>query len=256
MEIRNIEQWRVPASIGTAYARLLHAAGDDRLGPALHGALTATTAGVRRLYLFETTGRRASTLTYCCCEPEVVPLLPLYMGTYRDIDPLCQAYTAATRAGELTLQRIRPGDIASPSFRRLFFDEPGIAERVSLVQRVAGGWRGMNVARHVTDGTFGDGDLDTVVALAWLALPMLALTRPPRPFVASVLEFEQRYRDLCPGLSRRERQVCARAAVGMTVEAAAIDLGVAETSVRTYRKRAYARLGVASALELLALVTQ
>jgi len=56
-------------------------------------------------------------------------------------------------------------------------------------------------------------------------------------------------------LTRREREVCARAAVGMTVEATALDLGISRTTVLTYRQRAYARLGVTSPIELRALIT-
>ena len=52
----------------------------------------------------------------------------------------------------------------------------------------------------------------------------------------------------------REREVSARAAFGMSVEATALELGIAMTSVLTLRQRAYRRLGVASARELLWLV--
>jgi DNA-binding CsgD family transcriptional regulator len=41
----------------------------------------------------------------------------------------------------------------------------------------------------------------------------------------------------------------------MGVEATAMELGIASSSVLTYRQRAYQRLGVASSLELRALVT-
>ena len=41
----------------------------------------------------------------------------------------------------------------------------------------------------------------------------------------------------------------------MSVEATARELGIAKTSVLTYRQRAYQRLGVASPFELCALVT-
>lgn len=37
------------------------------------------------------------------------------------------------------------------------------------------------------------------------------------------------------------RQVCARAALGMSVEATALELGIGKTSVLTYRQRAYQR---------------
>jgi len=256
VEIRKIEDWHAPASIGAAYARMLHAAGGEALGPALHGALTAAVTGVRRIYLFETTERHASTLAYFRCEPELIPLLALYTDAYRGMDPLGHAYAAAPRPGDLALQRIRPDDIASSGFRRMFFDDRGIVERVSVIQRVAGGWRGVNLARHCSDGVLDAGELDAFVALAWLALPMLALGGVRRAPAPHIFELEQRFAGLCPSLSPRERQVCARAAIGMSIEASAIDLEVARTSVRTYRKRAYARLGVASPLELLALVAR
>jgi hypothetical protein len=41
----------------------------------------------------------------------------------------------------------------------------------------------------------------------------------------------------------------------MSVDATAADLGIAKTSVLTYRQRAYQRLQIASPFELCALVT-
>lgn len=66
----------------------------------------------------------------------------------------------------------------------------------------------------------------------------------------SANHIEDRLFYVCPTLSRREQEVCARAAVGMSVEATAIDLGIAKTSVVTYRKRSYRRLGITSVHEL------
>ena len=63
-------------------------------------------------------------------------------------------------------------------------------------------------------------------------------------------ELEERFADRCAGLTARERQVCARAALGLSVEATALELGIGKTSVLTYRQRAYQRLGVTSPFEL------
>lgn len=60
---------------------------------------------------------------------------------------------------------------------------------------------------------------------------------------------------LAGALSKREREVCSRAAVGMTIEQTAIDLGIGITSVITYRQRAYSKLGISRQIELVALVT-
>ena len=71
----------------------------------------------------------------------------------------------------------------------------------------------------------------------------------------SVEELEHRFAAHFAGLTPRERQVCARAATGMSIDATALDLGIARTSVLTYRRRAYERLNVNSPVELCALVT-
>ena len=86
---------------------------------------------------------------------------------------------------------------------------------------------------------------------------MLPLNRARRatPRQLTVAQLEERFANRFERLTARERQVCARAAIGMTVEATALDLGIAKTSVLTYRQRAYQRLKVTSPYELCSLVT-
>lgn len=52
-------------------------------------------------------------------------------------------------------------------------------------------------------------------------------------------------------LSKREGEVCARILYGLSTCGIALDLGIGKESVMTYRKRAYARLRIASQRELL-----
>jgi DNA-binding CsgD family transcriptional regulator len=98
--------------------------------------------------------------------------------------------------------------------------------------------------------------VSALLEVACIALPMLPLDRQRSanaPLTVAQLEarFATRFAELTP----RERQVCARAARGMSVDETARDLGIARTSVLTYRQRAYQRLEVASSLELCSLVT-
>jgi DNA-binding CsgD family transcriptional regulator len=151
------------------------------------------------------------------------------------------------------LLRVRPQDIASPGLRRRFYDQSGIVERISIIQRGERSWRGMNVSRHASDGAFSDAELTALVGLASYALPMLSAGQKPQPLSAAQLE--SRFANRYPALTLRERQVCARAAIGMSVEATALDLDLAKTSVLTYRRRAYHRLQVTSPFELCSLVT-
>jgi DNA-binding CsgD family transcriptional regulator len=54
------------------------------------------------------------------------------------------------------------------------------------------------------------------------------------------------------GLPRRECEVCARILRGFSMQAAALDLGIAESTAITYKRRAYARLGISGTPELFA----
>jgi|SRR5690606_32193664 DNA-binding CsgD family transcriptional regulator len=255
-DIWRVTDWRLPAAAGPVYQALVAAIGSDGFGAALRRGVDTLTAGARRLYLFEATGRGEDDLRYYHCEPHIAELLPAYAARYKRLDPLADVYRAAPAAGDLAVQRIRPSDIASAGFRRRFFEAPGIVERVSLVQRSQAGWHGMNVSRHASQGPFTDAELDALAGLARLALPMLPLTRPGGAPQSALTpeQLEDRFARRFPALTLRERQVCARAAFGMSVEATALDLGIARTSVLTLRQRAYRRLNAASSRELLWLV--
>ena len=254
--IRKIEDWRVPVSMGAAYERLLETVGTDQFGTAIHDTVMAVTGGARRIYLFEATGRENSNLQYFFCEPRLEAMLPAYSQHFHNIDPVCDAYNAAPALSDIAIQRIRPADIESEDFRRRFFDQAGIVERVSIIQRGPSAWRVINVARHRSSGVFSDRELDALVGLACLALPMLPLNRRRSEGRAtSAAHVEHRLHHLYPSLTQREQEVCARATMGMSVEATALDLGIAKTSVMTYRKRSYQRLGITSVHELCALVS-
>lgn len=253
--IRKIDEWHAPVSVGAIYERLLETTGTEQFGAAVHDAVMTVTGGARRIYLFEATGRQNSDLQYVFCEPRLEAMLPAYSRHYHQVDPVCDAYSAAPSIRDIAIQRIRPEDIQSEDFRRRFFDQAGIVERVSIIQRGAHAWRVINVSRHRSNGLFTDGELDALLGLAWLALPMLPLNRRRvRARSPCMADIEDRLHLLFPALTRREQEVCARATAGMSVEATAIDLSIAKTSVMTYRKRAYQRLGITSVYELCALL--
>jgi DNA-binding CsgD family transcriptional regulator len=66
--------------------------------------------------------------------------------------------------------------------------------------------------------------------------------------------FRRRLAALQRGMTQRELDVCARTLIGLTAEGIAIDLNIKKTSVLTYRKRAYARLGISSQTQLFRLL--
>ena len=79
----------------------------------------------------------------------------------------------------------------------------------------------------------------------------MAVTANRRDDVASqVVKF------LGAGLTRREAEVVSRIVMGMRTEAIATELGIKSATVITFRKRAYAKLGVARQAELFARCVQ
>jgi len=256
-QVTPVQDWRTNATTFARYETLLRTLGTPGFGPAVRNSVMSVAPGVRRIYLFEAAGRDSSTVRYFFGERGLVDLFPVYRRCYLRQDPIWDACHAAPRHGDVALQTVRPADLPRGDFRRRIFDDAGIVERVSVIQRGADGWRGMNVARHAADGVFSQGEIHSLVALACLMLPMLPLNRERQADAAqlSVAELEQRFAGQHATLTAREQQVCARAAVGMDVAATARELGIARSSVLTYRQRAYQRLGVASPVELRALVT-
>ena len=156
--IRQITDWRAPTKIGLSYDKLLAAIGTPEFGATVRDSVLSMTAGARRVYLFEATSRESSTLQYSFCEPEVAELFPAYTRWYLRRDPVGDAFDATPHHCDVALQRVRPSDIATPSFRRVFFDDAGIVERISVIQRGHDAWRGINIARHASDGTCSDDD--------------------------------------------------------------------------------------------------
>jgi DNA-binding CsgD family transcriptional regulator len=258
MDIRLTPTGAIEPAVITAYERALRALD----GPGFETAVNAALAEIvpsARLYMFEGDGRLGPTqLRLARCEPNIQPYLDAYERQYERTDPVREAVDFLPRS-ETVLMRLVPDDIRQIGFRNRFFDACEIVERNSLVQRTtAGGWRCMSISRNSATGPCSERELSHFVALAQLLLPMMSrhwghdsAAMTPK---MSIAEIEQRFADRFPELSRREREVCARAALGVSVEGTALDLGIAGTSVLTYRKRAYARLSVSGPYELACLV--
>ena len=111
----------------------------------------------------------------------------------------------------------------------------------------------LNLYRTTEQSAFSDNAIDAVRTLAPALLACvqtsaaISLQTPPaRPATPSCLE----------GLPPRERDVCERLLKGWTQDGIAADLGLAPSTVKTYRNRAFARLGIHSRHALFALATQ
>ena len=96
-----------------------------------------------------------------------------------------------------------------------------------------------------------------VIESADVMLALLAQHDAHRPPVRNAAPddlYRRRLRQIAPQLAGRELDVCIGIVQGRCSEAIALALGISINTVLTYRKRAYARLGISSHNELMRLV--
>lgn len=140
--------------------------------------------------------------------------------------------------GEVVTTCIDTAELPDPGHRALL-EETGFGCRVvSVFPAPGGGWYSLNVpcpdARNVPDA-------------------VLERFSRAAPVYASLIRrhlgsgrLDARLAALCPALTPREIGVCEALLRGHSAAAVAGQLGIRATSVQTYRKRAYAKLGVSS----------
>lgn len=235
-------------------AGLIDALGTPGFGPAVLRAVGAV-AGVEEIFAFHRAddGAMPAVLLSAGAGPQAGGRAEAYRRHYFRLDPLNRAFRAGGDRGGLCL-RVRPDDIADRDYRRDCYARPGFAEKLSILRPGRGGWATLSLFRH--GGAFSDGEAQDLRAFGRILLPLIeahgrafGADRPPPGSAAAV---EARLRGLCPALTDRERAVCARTVIGMTAEGIGLDLGIRPTSVLTYRRRAYERLGISTALQLAA----
>jgi DNA-binding CsgD family transcriptional regulator len=147
----------------------------------------------------------------------------------------------------------------SPAAGPEFQYAPG---QVSLHLRENGRTITLSAFRRGEGGGFNEAELKRLSRSADLLMAFVVRhseLNPPAPRPAqrpapglSVEQATTLVRALGANLPRRELEVCARILRGLTMEAVALDLGIGVSSAITYKRRAYARLGITGTAELFA----
>ncbi|WP_132765155.1 helix-turn-helix transcriptional regulator [Caldimonas thermodepolymerans] len=153
-----------------------------------------------------------------------------------------------------------PRRVPDSLIRESLYGQDHIRERVVLCQPSAEATLGLSVVRGEDRGPFSDDQLD---ALGSVADTLISIVAKHRQIASQRNAYnpvsEDRLAEIQQALQHgesvrltaREAQVCARLICGRAISAIAAELGVGTETVETYRKRAYARLGVSSKQELL-----
>lgn len=141
--------------------------------------------------------------------------------------------------------------VADEEYRLMCYGQVGIRERLSLLLLSPQGVRvAVNLYRNLSFENFSDDDFSWLkqnAALIGSAVERhMHLAKRERPA-------QQMSPDVVSRLSGRERQLFSLVMSGLTTKAAALSMGVSETTALTYRYRVFRRFGVRSLRELMAL---
>jgi DNA-binding CsgD family transcriptional regulator len=147
-------------------------------------------------------------------------------------------------------------DIAHEGYRNACYSAPNVSDRLSLLLQPAPDiWLSVNLYRERDAGMFRPGEIELVESLSPLigeaARHHYALRGQSQMGIPQMML--ARLRGLCPALSKRELDVLSGVLEGFSAAEIAERMGIKPTSVVTYQKRAYQRLGISSQRQLFAL---
>jgi DNA-binding CsgD family transcriptional regulator len=173
------------------------------------------------------------------------------------VDPSVQA--ASKLQSTSTLTKLDINDIEDAQYHHCF-ELTHVRERVSLFSWIAddlyqvSAFRGSRMSRFTTTEMHHFAALAEMLLITAQKHEMLLEHRRGVPHHLDIKGIERLLQMRSPALSAREREVCARAVVGKTIEGTSLDLNIRRTSVITYRQRAYQKLGISRTNELVALL--
>ena len=172
-------------------------------------------------------------------------------GVYRDDTHFADACGRA--ASSLVMTHCRADDFGR-AHREQIYTAHSLSERLSLVSAErttdSGALLAINLYRHRAQPRFDTAELDTVLEVA---ATLLAVVQRQVELGRTQATPTQRLNALCPQLTQRELAVCERLLRGLTFEGIGADLGVSAATAKTYRNRAFERLGIHHRNELFAL---
>ncbi len=245
-----------PGTTLQTYDALLSAMGTAMLEPVLFEAIDQVMP-LREMYGFELCpGKSPSPIVSLGRGAGAADRVDAYSMRYYAGDPLAVAMRRTRPGFALQLHRIDPGEIDDAAYRHECYERPRFGEKISLVMERGENWMVLSLFRPVAQDRLSEATRERLRELGGLVLPILAKHRALKQAEEAtsgsfVARTETRLSYIYPALTGRERGVCARTLAGMTAEAIALDLGIGQSSVLTYRRRAYHRLGISSIHQLL-----
>ncbi|MDT0502520.1 MULTISPECIES: helix-turn-helix transcriptional regulator [unclassified Halomonas] len=229
--------------------------GDEAFGDHLT-TLLRRSLGVEQCILFAYT--RNDTMSYLLVDNSRYPkvagrLARLYAGGLFRQDPNYPRLRQLLRAGDgqANAELISMPEEMSPAYRSHLFAFPDLADKASIMIPALDTLYYLNLYRDLARGPFSRQELEDLQSLT----PLIAslIRRHYRQARPATLPARHEDAEALQALSKRERELCLLLLHGHTLKTAAAELDIAPSTADTFRKRAYAKLGVRSKAGLLAL---
>lgn len=172
-----------------------------------------------------------------------------------------QTFSSARKfadSGQMAMTLWNEAEIPEPH-RDQIYRRHNILERLSVVSSDKDGLLAVNLYRFRDTGSYSNRDVDAASHVADFLLRCVGKhvkvqeqIRNSKSSAAS--NPRNQLTALCSNLTERELDVCERLLLGWTYDGIASDLGLSVASTKTYRARAFDRLGIHFRNQLFALV--
>lgn len=229
-------------------AGLIDAIGGDSLAPRLLDAARALMPAVEIFAYAGRDGAPPRPLLSHGLDGQAQGRVRSFASHFHIADPLRDTRARTPRGGSFAT-RIATSQIGRGDYRWQCFERPGFAEKLCF------GWRDGAEDYVLNFYLTAPAPADMAALNGFGSLCMGMLLRHAATEQGRARPLADRLADRMatrhPDLTERERAVAARLLAGRTAEQAAAELGISINSLATYRRRACARLGIASLSELL-----
>jgi DNA-binding NarL/FixJ family response regulator len=250
----------ITAEMPSRLPKVVGAIGDDRFGGELLAFLNQA-CGAEHLAIFQFDHGAPFALASLSLDgtDSARKQVRLYVdGQYWRLDPSMIEAQRCSSQSVPSLIRLDVNTMPSGEFRDRVYRSMRIRERVLICGGSQDSRFGLSILRSDRQGVFSGTEIATLESIADLLLAILAKHSGIRwqhahlsSALTSLEEIERCISHAPEELPKREAQVCARILYGLASIGIALDLGIGEETVMTYRKRAYQRLSIGSQRELL-----
>jgi DNA-binding CsgD family transcriptional regulator len=159
------------------------------------------------------------------------------------------------QTGQTLVGHLLAEDIEFGPYRQAIYHSNGMSERLSSLHWGEDGVPVLfNLYRHRENGYFSDREIGVFEQLTPALLRLLEGHLALRRERGGLEDWRRVLLRKAPGMTSQEQEVCLHLLQGMTHAGIGAAMGLRESTVKTYRNRAFARLGISFRSQLFALL--